>query len=51
VAQQFVFDCPECDSVVAVGDEIRAEILERGCVLCEASASADDFSRPSETDA
>ncbi|WP_191452711.1 hypothetical protein [Halogeometricum sp. CBA1124] len=51
MAKQFVFDCPECDSVVAVGGEIRAEILEHGCVLCEAPASVGDFCRPSETDA
>ncbi|ADQ69018.1 hypothetical protein Hbor_34980 (plasmid) [Halogeometricum borinquense DSM 11551] len=44
--QQFIFDCPECDTVVTVGTEIRTEILEHGCVLCETAVSADAFSQP-----
>ncbi|WP_422653681.1 DUF7560 family zinc ribbon protein [Halogeometricum borinquense] len=46
VPQQFIFDCPECDTVVTVGTEIRAEILEHGCILCETAVSADAFSQP-----
>lgn len=43
--QQYVFDCPACDTVVDVGREIRAEILDNGCVMCGARASDEDFRR------
>ncbi|ELZ32543.1 hypothetical protein C474_06977 [Halogeometricum pallidum JCM 14848] len=48
--RQFTFDCPECDAVVAVGGEIRTEILANGCVLCAVSVDADAFS-PAPRDA
>jgi hypothetical protein len=45
MANQFVFDCAACDVETAVDSDIRAELLDEGCVLCGATVEADDFTR------
>ncbi|WP_449271867.1 DUF7560 family zinc ribbon protein [Halostella pelagica] len=42
---RFTFDCPECSAEVDVDDDIRAEILDNGCVLCRAQVGPSAFSR------
>jgi hypothetical protein len=50
VSLGFTLDCPECDLVTAVDADIRAEILDAGCVICRAPVSADAFSRSTGPD-
>lgn len=47
MAQQFVFDCPACDVQTTVDEDIRAELLDDGCVLCGEAVETDDFTRRS----
>jgi predicted RNA-binding Zn-ribbon protein involved in translation (DUF1610 family) len=44
MAHRFVFDCPSCGTEMQVDDDIRAEILAEGCVLCRTSVTSDAFS-------
>ncbi|SDN10344.1 hypothetical protein SAMN04487949_3377 [Halogranum gelatinilyticum] len=44
VSRQFVFTCPECALETDVDGDIRAELLEDGCLLCDASVTTDAFS-------
>jgi transcription elongation factor Elf1 len=46
VSPEFTFDCPECDVETTVDADVRAEILDAGCVLCRTSVSAEAFSGP-----
>jgi hypothetical protein len=43
MANEFVFDCAACDVETTVDSDIRAELLDDGCVLCGAPVEADDF--------
>jgi hypothetical protein len=39
----FVFVCPACDERLEVNDSMKAALLDRGCVICGASVSAEAF--------
>ncbi|WP_449404890.1 DUF7560 family zinc ribbon protein [Haloferax elongans] len=45
MSDEYIFDCPECSVEVGVDAGIRSRILDGGCVLCEASVEAGDFTR------
>lgn len=49
--RKFVFDCPACDVESVVDADIRAEVLEEGCVMCRTSVDAGAFVPLSEADA
>lgn len=44
VDEEFVFVCPECDETLEVNASMRDVLIEKGCVVCGASVSADSFS-------
>lgn len=41
--QRFV--CPECEQSIEINDEMKATILETGCVLCRAPITENDICR------
>ncbi len=41
---EFVFVCPACDERLEVNGSMKSALLERGCVICGASVSAEAFS-------
>ncbi|WP_455431125.1 DUF7560 family zinc ribbon protein [Salinigranum halophilum] len=49
MSRRFVFDCPSCDSEIIVDDDIRAEILADGCVMCRTPVDTDSFVRVSQS--
>lgn len=48
--RRFRFDCPACEAEVFVDGDIRAEVLEDGCLLCRTAVGTDSFVPVSESD-
>jgi transcription initiation factor IIE alpha subunit len=49
--REYVFLCPECNESMRLDNSMRKALIERGCVVCGASVTADAFSRDSSPDA
>lgn len=47
---EYTFVCPACDESLEVNDPMREALLERGCVICGASVTAEAFTRVSSAD-
>ncbi|KAB1198925.1 zinc ribbon domain-containing protein [Haloferax sp. CBA1150] len=43
-ANEYVFECPQCEEQFEVNDGMRDALLERGCPVCTASVSPTAFS-------
>lgn len=39
----YAFVCPGCTEAIAVDESVRDELLERGCVICEATVTIAAF--------
>jgi transcription elongation factor Elf1 len=51
MSRKFVFDCPACGVESVVDADIRAEVVEEGCVMCQEPVDTDAFVPLSETGA
>lgn len=40
---EFVFLCPECGESLEVNDSMKEALVEKGCVVCGASVTAEAF--------
>lgn len=40
---EYTFVCPECDESLEVNDSMKAALVEKGCVICGASVTAEAF--------
>jgi transcription elongation factor Elf1 len=40
---EFTFRCPECGETLSVNTSMKAALIERGCVICSADVSSNDF--------
>lgn len=47
---EYAFSCPECAESLRVNEAMQAVLLERGCVICGAAVTPDDFSDPDADD-
>jgi hypothetical protein len=47
---EFVFDCPACEVRVIVDADIRAAVLEDGCVVCRSAVDTGAFVPRSESE-
>lgn len=41
----YAFVCPGCGEAIAVDEQMKEALVERGCVICEASVTAAAFTR------
>lgn len=48
--EEYAFVCPECGESLEVNGSMRDALLERGCVICGASLTANAFSKRTSTD-
>lgn len=46
---EYTFRCPECDESLEVNAEMKAVLVEKGCVICGATVTADAFTPSPET--
>jgi hypothetical protein len=44
VEEEFAFVCPECQESLEVNASMREVLIEKGCVICGAAVSGEDFS-------
>ncbi|MBS3760402.1 DUF7560 family zinc ribbon protein [Halodesulfurarchaeum sp.] len=42
--RKYQFNCPRCDLVTIVGEDVREDMLAVGCYLCGADVGAQQFS-------
>lgn len=47
---EYSFVCPECEETLEVNDSMKDALLERGCVICGASVTADAFTEVTSAD-
>lgn len=42
-AAEYTFNCPACEETLVVNGAMRETLLEKGCVICSTSLSAEAF--------
>lgn len=50
VREEYSFACPGCEASLTVNDPMKDALIERGCVLCGTSLTAEAFTSLSAVD-
>ncbi len=45
--KEYIFVCPACDESLEVNDSMKDALIERGCVICGTTVTAEAFTRDS----
>lgn len=48
--KEYVFCCPECDESLKVNDAMKESLVDRGCVICGTSVTAEAFTNNFKSD-